>query len=94
MRPIAHVVPAALMELLRTTPLSDGKVGFAWRAAVGPAIERVTAVKLEGDLLIVETTSAQWANEIKRSSGTILGRLESFLGKDVVKSITVRRHHR
>ena len=94
MRPIAHVVPAALMELLRTTPLSVGKVGFAWRAVVGPAIERATSVKLEGDMLIVETTSPQWANEIRRSSATILMRLESFLGKDVVKSITVRRHHR
>ena len=82
------------MELLRTAPLSEGKVGFAWRAAVGPAMERATAVKLEGDLLIIETTSAQWAGEITRSSATILGRLESLLGKDVVKSLTVRRHHR
>ena len=82
------------MELLRTAPLSDGKVGFAWRAVVGPAIERATAVKLEGDLLIVETTSAQWASEITRSSATILGRLESLLGQGVVKSLTVRRHHR
>ena len=82
------------MELLRTTPLSEGKVGFAWRTAVGPAIERATAIKLEGDLLIVETTSAQWAGEIRRSSAMILGRLEGFLGKDVVKSITVRQHSR
>lgn len=82
------------MELLRTTPLSEGKVAFAWRAAVGPAIERATAVKLEGNLLIVETTSPQWASEIQRSSATILERLETFLGKDVVKRITVRQHHR
>ena len=79
------------MELLRTTPLSDGKVSFAWRAAVGPAIERATAVKLEGDLLIVETTSLQWASEIQRSSGTILTRLEPLLGKDVVRRIFVRK---
>jgi hypothetical protein len=80
------------MELLRTMPLSDGKVGFAWRAAVGPAIERATAVKLEGDLLIIETTSPQWAKEIQRSSGTILARLAPLLGKDVVKRILVRKH--
>ncbi|MGB7217189.1 MAG: DUF721 domain-containing protein [Vicinamibacterales bacterium] len=94
MRPIAHVVPAALVELLRTTPLSEGKVGFAWRTVVGPAIERATSVKLEGDVLIVETSSSEWAKEIRRSSATILRRLEAFLGKDVAKSISLRQHHR
>jgi hypothetical protein len=54
MRPISHVVPAALMELLRNTPLSDGKVRFAWKTAVGPAIERATAVKLENGVLLVD----------------------------------------
>jgi predicted nucleic acid-binding Zn ribbon protein len=88
--PLAHVVPAALMELLRTTPLSDGKVGFAWRAAVGPALERATAVKLEDGVLIVETTSVEWAREIRRSSNVILGRLQGFLGKDTVTKIMVR----
>jgi predicted nucleic acid-binding Zn ribbon protein len=90
MEPLAHVVPAALMELLRTTPLSDGKVGFAWRTAVGPALERATAVKLEAGVLIVETTSAEWAREIRRSSSVILGRLQGFLGKDTVTKIVVR----
>ena len=37
MRPLTHAVPGALMQLLRETPLSDGKVGFAWNAVVGPA---------------------------------------------------------
>ncbi len=46
MRPLAHALPGALSELLKTAPLSDGKVSFAWRAAVGPALDRVTAVKL------------------------------------------------
>ena len=91
MRPLSHVVPGALMHLLQHAPLSDGKVAFAWRAAVGPALERVTAVKLEGAALIVETTSAEWAREIKRSSGVILPRLQALLGKDTVTSILVRR---
>jgi hypothetical protein len=78
------------MELLRTVPLSDGKVGFAWRAAVGPALQRVTAVKLERGVLIVETTSAQWALEIQRSSGVILARLRTLLGDDVVGRLETR----
>jgi predicted nucleic acid-binding Zn ribbon protein len=90
MHPIAHAVPGALAELLRSVPLSDGKVGFAWRAAVGPALERVTAVKLEHGVLIVETTSAQWAREIQRSSGVILTRLRTLLGDDTVMRLELR----
>src|SRR5580704_2279734 len=90
MHSLAHLVPAALMELLRTAPLSDGKVAFAWRAVVGPAIERATAVKLDGQVLIVETSSAQWSREVRRSSPMILARLQKFLGGDIVTSISVR----
>jgi predicted nucleic acid-binding Zn ribbon protein len=91
MKPLAHALPGALMELLRGTPLSDGKVTFAWKAAVGPAIERVTTVKLERKVLLVETASAQWSREVMRSSPVILKRLQSLLGADTVERIEVRR---
>ena len=90
MRAISHIVPAALMELLRTTPLSDGKVTFAWKAAVGPALERATAVKLEAGTLIVETTGPQWTREVNRSSGVIMARLKTLLGDSTVQRIEVR----
>jgi predicted nucleic acid-binding Zn ribbon protein len=90
MRPLSHALPGALMELLRDAPLSDGKVGFAWRAAVGPALQRVTTVKLERGVLIVETTSAQWAREIRRSSTVILQRLRTLLGDDTVVRLETR----
>ena len=91
MRPLTHALPGALKELLRGTPLSDGKVTFAWNAAVGPAIERVTAVKLERKVLLVETASAQWSREVMRSSPVILKRLQSLLGADTVERIEIRR---
>ena len=90
MRAISHIVPAALRELLRTAPLSDGKVNFAWKAAVGPALERATAVKLEGGTLIVETTGPQWTREVKRSSGVILARIKTLLGDSTVQRIEIR----
>lgn len=92
MRSLAHVVPGALVELLRSAPLSDGKVTFAWNAAVGHALERATHVKLDGTVLIVETTSRQWSSEVMRSSPVILKRLQELLGRDTVTSITVRAH--
>ena len=90
MKRLTHAIPGALVELLRGAALSDGKVTFAWNAAVGPALERVTTVKLERRILVVEAASAQWSREIQRSSGVILARLQSLLGKDTVSSIIVR----
>jgi predicted nucleic acid-binding Zn ribbon protein len=90
MRPLSHALPGALALLLRETPLSDGKVTFAWRAAVGAALERVTAVKLQGRVLIVEAGSSQWAREIERSKSLILSRLQSLLGSGVVTHLEVR----
>jgi hypothetical protein len=89
-KPIIQAVPGAVVQLLRAMPLSDGKVKFAWAAAVGPALERVTTVKLERRVLIVEATSAQWSRAIEQSSAVILPRLQSLLGTDVVASISVR----
>ena len=90
MRPITHAIPGALTELLRGTALSDGKVTFAWNAAVGRALERVTTVKLERGVLIIDAASAQWSREIQRSSPVILARLQSLLGKDTVRKLEVR----
>jgi predicted nucleic acid-binding Zn ribbon protein len=91
MRPIGHAMPGALAELLRGAPLSPGKVQFAWRAAVGPAMERVTSVRLEGRVLLVDAVDGQWAREIRRSSSIILTRLQTLLGETTVTSIDVRR---
>jgi hypothetical protein len=90
MRALSHVVPAALRELLRTTPLSPGKVTFAWTTAVGPALERATSVRLEGDVLIVEASTAEWTREVRRSTGTILARLQALLGPSTVTRLEVR----
>ena len=91
MQPLHNGMPGALVELLRGSPLSDGKVTFAWKAAVGPAIERVTHVKLERKVLLVETASTQWSREVIRSSPVILRRLQSLLGADAVDRIEICR---
>jgi hypothetical protein len=90
MQPISSAVPGALVELLRDAPLSPGKVAFAWRAAVGPALERETSVKLEGGTLIVDAATRQWASEVRHSSGIIMRRMHTLLGPDAVKELQVR----
>jgi predicted nucleic acid-binding Zn ribbon protein len=91
MNPLSHIIPGALLTVLRDAPISQGKVGFAWRVAVGPALQRATEVRLEERVLIVETSSPQWSREVMRSSPVILRRLQELLGADVVERIEVRR---
>jgi predicted nucleic acid-binding Zn ribbon protein len=88
--PLGHAIPGAVAELLRGSPLSAGKVDFAWRTAVGPAVQRVSAVRLEQGVLLVDASGGQWSAELKRSSPVILRRMQLLLGADVVKEIVVR----
>lgn len=90
LHPIHHAIPAALAELLRGAPLSRGKVEFAWKSAVGPAIERQTSVHLEGGVLIVEAATPAWGREVSRSGAMIVSRMRQLLGVDAVARIQVR----
>jgi len=91
MRPLTQALPGALADLLRDVPISNGKVDFAWKAAVGRSLERGTAVRLEGRVLLVDVPDRNWAREITRSSSVILARLQTLLGHDAVTQILVRK---
>jgi len=82
-------MPDALADVLRKAPLTPEKVAFAWRTAVGPAVERVTVVELQGYILHVHTKDAAWQREIERSAGHIRARLATLLGDGVVGGLDV-----
>ena len=90
MQPIGQVLPRALAQIVRQAPLSAGKVDFAWRSAVGTAMARVSNVRLEGSVLLVEAQTKQWAAAIMRSTPVILGRLQAMRGADTVREIRLR----
>src|SRR5687767_6533448 len=90
MKELHHALPGALAALLRDVPLSEGKVQFAWNAAVGPALQHATAIRLERTLLLVEAATPQWEREVSRASAVILARLQTLLGAGNVTSISVR----
>ena len=90
MQPMSQAIPRVLAQLLRGTPPSPGKVEFAWKAAVGPAVDRVTRVRLEGTVLIVEARTPHWTRELTRSSRVILRRMQGLMGDDVIEELTVR----
>ena len=83
-------MPAVLTRLLRQQPPSDAKVTFAWRAAVGRAVDRATTVSLRRDgTLEVRASDQHWRREIARSAPLIVDRLAGLLGREVVKRIDV-----
>jgi Dna[CI] antecedent, DciA len=90
MQPIVRAVPGALAALLRPMPLSPGKVEFAWSAAVGAAVQRVTTARLEGTVLLVDAASPHWARAVSQSSRIIRSRLDALLGEGVVTEVLVR----
>jgi predicted nucleic acid-binding Zn ribbon protein len=91
MQPIGQILPLALEQIVRQAPLSAGKVDFAWRSAVGTAMGRASAVRLESGVLLVEAQTSQWAAAIMRASPMILSRLQSILGADTVREIRLRK---
>jgi predicted nucleic acid-binding Zn ribbon protein len=91
MQPIGQVLPRALAQIVRQAPLSPGKVDFAWRSAVGSAIARVSGVRLEDGVLLVDTRHPQWAAAIMRSCPVILSRMQSMLGQEAIREIRLRR---
>jgi hypothetical protein len=87
--PVHQFLSNALIDILRKAPLSPDKVAFAWRAAVGPSVDRVSSVELKGSVLHVRARDAAWRREIERSIAMIRSRLDALLGEGVVKSIDV-----
>ncbi len=53
MIPLNHIMPGVLADILRRAPLTPEKVAFSWRTAVGPAVDKVTAVELHDGVLYV-----------------------------------------
>lgn len=83
-------MPDALAEILRKAPLSEEKVAFAWRSAVGPAVDKATRIELRDHVLHVQVREKAWQREVERSAALIRSRLDALLGDDVVRYIDVR----
>lgn len=91
MQTLNAVASSALASILKEGPLSEGKLQFAWRLAVGPAIDRVSRVALGPEKsVVVSVSDPRWKKEIGRSREAIRQRLGALLGHDSVKKIVVR----
>jgi hypothetical protein len=89
--PVNHVMPGALAEILRRAPLTPEKIAFSWRSAVGPAVDKVTAIEFKDGVLFVRAKDAAWQREVERSAALIRSRLDALLGDRVVRHIEVAK---
>ena len=89
MRPVSQSIPDALATILRRAPLTDDKVFFAWRTAVGPALYKATTIELRNGVLCVRAKDDAWRREVERSAAVVRARLDSLLGKGIVRTIQV-----
>ena len=89
MIPVHQFLPGVLATVLRKAPLTPEKVAFAWRTAVGAAVDKATVAVLRGDVLHVRVKDASWQREMERSAALIRARLDTLLGTGVVRYIEV-----
>lgn len=81
-------MPVVLADVIRKAPLTDEKVAFAWRLAVGPAVGKVTTVRLASNgTLYVRAEAPAWNDAIAKSLGMIRSRLAHYLGETAVQRI-------
>jgi Dna[CI] antecedent, DciA len=82
------VMPAIVADVIRKAPLTDEKVKFAWRLAVGSAVDKATTVRLAANgTLYVKAEAPAWNDAIAKSFGLIRSRLAHYLGETAVKNI-------
>ena len=86
---VHRFMPEALAEIIRKAPLNDEKVAFAWRAAVGAAMDRGTTVSLGRGVLRVRVKDPAWRREVERSETLIRARINALLGRGTVRAIDV-----
>jgi len=89
MIPVHRFMPDALAAILRKAPLTGDKVAFAWRAAVGAAMDKGTSVELRDRVLHVRARDTAWRKEVERSAALIRARLDMLLGPGVVRYMEV-----
>jgi hypothetical protein len=84
-------MPKLVADVLSKAPLTPEKVAFAWRAAVGPAVDNASAIELRDGTLHVRVKDAAWQREVERSAALIRARLDMLLGNGVVRYVDVTR---
>ena len=91
--PVRDVLTSVVARVVRSAPLSDEKVAFAWRTVVGPSLDRGTVVRYDAGTLYVTARDPLWQAEIRRGLPAIMPKLAQLLGPEDRKSTRLNSSH-
>ena len=85
---IGSIIGSIVDKMEFKKKLSVSNIFNHWEDIVGPGIaKRTRPSKLARKTLYVSVTTSTWANELSLMSEQLMGKINSFTGEDVVKTI-------
>jgi hypothetical protein len=88
--PLDRTASRALRALLDAQPLTEAKVGFAWKIAAGPPLARATSIRWSSDgRLRVRARTEAWRREVTQARPILLQRMTELLGPGAVRALVV-----
>jgi predicted nucleic acid-binding Zn ribbon protein len=82
LKSIQELLPSVLTTLARSTGNAD-HLKPVWERLVGPIISRhATPIRLQANVLTIETTNTAWARELSEREPEIRDRLAAALGHE------------
>lgn len=90
---IGSVIGDVIKDLNIGTKLNISNIFNHWEEIVGTEISRkAKPERIVRNTLYVSVASSTWANELSMMSGQLTSRINSFIGKEVVKNIKFRQN--
>ena len=87
-RHIGESIKLLIRDLGFEKKVDEIRVKEGWEKIVGPTIARVAKVeRVEGGMLYIKVSSMTWRTELLFQKQVILQKIETAVGKDIIKDI-------
>ena len=88
---IGSVIKSVVSGLNIESKINSSRLFNHWQEIVGSEISsKAKPEKLNKGLLFVSVTTSTWANELSLMSNQLIDRINSYIGKKIVKEIRFR----
>jgi len=90
-KPIKLLIDQLMKDYDLTDKMAEQRVIHNWGDIVGTMISQHTSsVQITGNHLYVNVNSATLKSELQYHRSVMMGKVNNFIGKDLIKSITIR----
>ena len=92
---IGEIIAPTIERLAGASVMTEAKLRKVWTEVVGEQVAvHATVRRLRGSVLEVGVSSDAWATELTYLSATVIERLNTALGAEIVTQIAVQRNRR